>query len=423
MSGPGPARLRRLLAGIIDATARERLALSIAAFFASILVGVVIILGAGIVATCPNVTPFLTFPGGATACYDPISVLETLFLAPFASAFNVALTAKETTLLLFTGLAVAVAFRAGLFNIGVQGQLVLGALGSALSVLAIAPFVPGGPIGTLVLVPTGLVFGTLVGGAFAAIPGALKAYADANEVITTIMLNFIAAKSARYLVGTYFQDPESMSITTRSLPAAAQLSPVLPFFSGAPFSTVVIVATLFLAGAVYYVLQHTPFGYDLRMSGLQPKAADYGGVQSKRMIVSSMVFSGALAGVGGAVYVMMVMGRYRHGLPAIGFDGITVSVLAGNNPLGVIPASLLFGLMKAGSLSIEFQLGVPKQLVGVLRGLVILFVAMPEFFRMLGRQFNLLEDEREKLAPDGGEPRDPDDPTEEPTHAPTEADE
>jgi len=404
--GPGIGKLRRVLAGIIDASAKERLALSVAAFFASILVGVVIILGAGVVATCPDATPFLTFPGGTTACYDPISVYDTLFLAPFASAFNVALTAKETTLLLFTGLAVAVAFRAGLFNIGVQGQLVLGALGSALSVLAIAPYVPGGTIGTIVLVPAGLVFGTLVGGLFAAIPGALKAYADANEVITTIMLNFIAANGARYLVGTHFNDPESMSITTRSLPAAAKLTPTLPFFEGAPFSTWVIVGALLLAVGVFYVLRHTPFGYDLRMSGLQPRAADYGGVKSKRMIVSSMVFSGAIAGLGGAIYVMMVMGRYRHGLPAIGFDGITVSVLAGNNPLGVIPAAFLFGLMKAGSLSIEFQLGVPKQLVGVLRGLVILFVAMPEFFRMLGRQFNLLESERERLKGDGGESTD-----------------
>jgi len=406
MSDGWRARVRRLLAGVIDASAKERLALSVAAFFASILVGVAIIVLAGVVATCPDATPFLRLPGGTTACYDPIQVYDNLFLTPFGSAFNVALTAKETTLLLFMGLSVAVAFRAGLFNIGVQGQLVLGALGSALSVLAIAPFVPGGMIGTVVLVPTGLVLGTVVGGLFAAVPGALKAYADANEVITTIMLNFIAANGARYLVGTYFQDPESMSITTRALPAEATLKPMLPFFSGSPFSTVVIVGALLLAVGVYYVLRHTPFGYDLRMSGLQPKAADYGGVESKRMIVSSMIFSGAIAGLGGAVYVMMVMGRYRHGLPGIGFDGITVSVLAGNNPLGVIPAAFLFGLMKAGSLAIEFQLGVPKQLVGVLRGLVILFVAMPEFFRMLGRQFNLLESERERLATDGGEPTD-----------------
>lgn len=396
-------RIRRLLARIIDASTKERLALSVAAFIASLLVGAGIVLVAGIVTACPDVTPFLGLPGGGAVCYNPIRVFDTLFLTPFESPFNLALTAKETTLLVFTGLAVAIAFRAGLFNIGVQGQLVLGALASAIGVLGIAPFVPGGTIGKLVLVPTGLIFGTVVGGLFAAIPGALKAYADANEVITTIMLNFIAANSARYIVATRFQDPESMSITTRALPDAATLDPNLSFFSGAPFSTLVFVGSLVLAVAVYYVLRHTPFGYDLRMSGLQPKAADYGGVKSKRMIVSSMTFSGAVAGLGGAVYVMMVMGRYRHGLPPIGFDGITVSVLAGNNPIGVIPASFLFGLMKAGSLSIELELGVPAELVAVLRGLVILFVAMPEFFRMLGRQFDLLESEREQLATDGGQ--------------------
>ncbi|MEF8757001.1 MAG: ABC transporter permease, partial [Halobacteriales archaeon] len=237
MSGSRLGRVRRIFARVIDASAKERLALSVAAFFASILVGGAIVLVAGLVTACPDVTPFLRLPGGTNVCYNPIRVFDTLFLTPFASPFNVALTAKETTLLVFSGLAVAVAFRAGLFNIGVQGQLVLGALASALGVLAIAPFVPGGTVGTLVLVPAGLVFGTAVGGLFAAIPGALKAYADANEVITTIMLNFIAANSARYVVATRFQDPESMSITTRALPEAATLTPNLSFFSGAPFST------------------------------------------------------------------------------------------------------------------------------------------------------------------------------------------
>jgi simple sugar transport system permease protein len=115
-----------------------------------------------------------------------------------------------------------------------------------------------------------------------------------------------------------------------------------------------------------------------------------------------MALSGALAGVGGAVWVLMVAGRFTAAVPALGFDGITVSILAGNNPLGVVPAALLFGVLKSGSLAVQLETGVPKQLVGVLRGLIILFVAMPEFFRLLGKRF--ATPDREPVATDGGEP-------------------
>ena len=381
---------------IITASAKERIFISFAAFVASILVGSVLVYLSGLVVACEGTSLFFG------SCYDPFQVYYYLFVDPFIGGFNVALVMKEAVLLLFTGLSVAVAFRAGLFNIGSQGQLVVGGLASALAVLFTAPLAPGGVAGTLVLVPLALVVGATFGGVFAAIPGALKAYADANEVITTIMLNFVAANLAFFLVGTYFQDPNSGSVETRSIPAYSQLEPILPFFEGAPFSVVALVLGLGLVGGLYYLLANTAFGYDLRTSGVQPAAADYGGVAAKRLVVSSMTLSGALAGIGGAVYVLMVMGRYRTGVPALGFDGITVSILAGNNPLGVVPSALLFGVMKAGCLSIDFSLGVPKQLVGVLRGLVILFVAMPEFFRMLARYTSFGPDER-TVAADGGD--------------------
>jgi simple sugar transport system permease protein len=118
-----------------------------------------------------------------------------------------------------------------------------------------------------------------------------------------------------------------------------------------------------------------------------------------------MMLSGALGGVGGAVWVLMVMGKWQTGVPALGFDGITVSILAGNNPLGVFPAALLFGTLKSGSLAVQFETGVPKQLVGVLRGLIILFVAMPEFFRAIGTNVvDLEEPDSKAVATDGGEP-------------------
>jgi len=381
---------------ILTASAKERVLISFAAFLASVIVGSLLVYLSGLVVACPTGGGFLG------SCYNPILVYYYLFFDPLLGGFNVALVMKETVLLLFTGLSVAVAFRAGLFNIGSQGQLVVGGLATALSLLFVAPLAPGGLVGTVVLVPLALAVGATFGGLFAAIPGALKAYAGANEVITTIMLNFVASNLAFFLVSTYFQDPNSGSVETRTIPEAASLRPILPFFEGAQFSVVVLGLGLALVGGTYYVLANTAFGFDLRTTGLQAKAADYAGVDAKRLVVSSMTLSGALAGLGGAVYVLMVMGRYRTGVPALGFDGITVSILAGNNPLGVLPSALLFGVMKAGSLSIDFQLGVPKQLVGVLRGLVILFVAMPEFFRMLARHTPVGPDRR-AVATDGGE--------------------
>ncbi|EFW92814.1 ABC-type transport system permease protein (probable substrate sugar) [Haladaptatus paucihalophilus DX253] len=421
-------RAEQGLSRLVEASAVERVLISLAALVMSIIVGGFVILISGWVATCSD--PFLAqqvlisipgtggwgvqFPIPGSFCYNPIQVYKYLFVGSFANPqtstlfppdfildkFSLAVTLRQTSMLLFAGLAAAVAFRAGMFNIGTQGQLVLGALGSALSVLWVAPYVPGGLVGSLILIPLGLVVGALVGGAYGAIPGAMKAYADANEVITTIMLNFVATGIAFVLVSEYFKNPASQTVETRPVPGAAVLSPIV-FPSQASFSILVLVGALALAVGIYLLLHRTAFGYDLRTSGIQPEAAEYGGVDAKRTMVSSMALSGAIAGIGGTVYVLMILGRWQQGVPSYGFDGITVTILAGNNPLGVPLAALLFGMLKSGSLAIDFALGVPKQLVGVLRGLIILFVAMPEFFRMIGKRVTTPEPSG-AVAADGG---------------------
>ena len=427
---PWRERTERALGRLVEASAVERIFISLAALVMSILVGGVVILVSGFVATCSD--PFLaqkmliTIPGTGgwgielplpgSFCYDPIQVYKYLFIGAFADPqqfslipfnpaidqYSLAATLRETTMLLFTGLAVAVAFRAGMFNIGTQGQLVLGALGSVLSVLWVAPYVPSGFVGGIVLIPVGLLAGAVVGGGYGAIPGAMKAYADANEVITTIMLNFIATGIAFVLVSEYFKKPDTGNVQTRTIPENAMLSPTL-FPDGSSFSLLVLLGALALAVGIYLLLHRTAFGYDLRTSGIQPEAAEYGGVDAKKTMVSSMALSGAIGGIGGAIYVLMILSRWQTGVPSYGFDGITVTILAGNNPLGVPLAALLFGMLKSGSLTIDFALGVPKQLVGVLRGLIILFVAMPEFFRMAGKRF-VTPGKKEKgtVAADGG---------------------
>jgi len=395
-----PSLARRVLAPFADRSVAERLVISLAAIVLSIAVGFVIVLVSGRVAECS--TAAWTMPvTGMGFCYDPVEVYVVLFNGalgyPFAvgepgllnpnwSPFNLSfgLTLSETTLLIFTGLSVAVAFRAGLFNIGTQGQLVVGALATALTVIAAAPLLPDGPIAGVVLILVGTAAGAVGGGFWGAIPGALKAYADANEVITTIMLNFVAANVAYVLVLEVFRAEGSSVVATRYVPEYAQIRPWL-FSPSSDFALVALAAGVACIAGLYYLLEHTPFGYDLRTSGVQAAAAEYGGVNAKLTTVRAMTLSGAIGGIGGSVWVLMSEGRWMASVPDLGFDGITVSILAGNNPIGVLPAAFLFGLLKGGALEIGFQTDVPTELVGVLRGLIILFVAMPEFFRMIGR--------------------------------------
>ena len=391
-----------LLERLVDSSPAERLLISLAALVLSVLVGAVLVFVSGAAAACsePAYGVFVV-----TSCYDPVQVYVQLFAGAYGPLlsdpfnFSVALTLQETTVLLFTGLSVAVAFRAGMFNIGSQGQLVVGALASALVAAALVPVVPGRVVGSVVLIPSSLAVGAISGGVYGAIPGALKAYADANEVITTIMLNFVATLVAFVLVSELFQAP-GQAVETAELPDYALFQPVL-FDAGSGFSMLALLAGFVLVGAIYYLLEYTTTGYDFVTSGLQPRAAEYGGVSAEKTIVTSMALSGALAGVGGAVWVLMVSTQWQSSIPAYGFDGITVSILAGNSPLGVIPAALLFGTLKSGAIAVEFSAGVPRQLIDVLRGLIVLFVAMPEFFRLLGRRVRV-PDRTARTATDGG---------------------
>ena len=419
-SDDGDSRLRvaarRVVTPFVDRTVAERVVISLAAILLSVAVGFVIVLVSGRVATCQTAAWTMPFTG-LGFCYDPVEVYVVLFNGalgyPFAvgdpglfdpswTPFNLSfgLTLSETTLLVFTGLSVAVAFRAGLFNIGTQGQLVVGALATALTVLALAPLLPAGPLGGVVLVTAGTLAGAVGGGIWGAVPGALKAYADANEVITTIMLNFVAANVAYVLVLEVFRAEGSSVVATEYVPEYARVTPWL-FPGSSDFALVVLVAAVGAVAGLYYLLEHTAFGYDLRTSGVQAAAAEYGGVDARATTVRAMTLSGALGGVGGSVWVLMSEGRWLESVPNLGFDGITVSILAGNNPLGVLPAAFLFGLLKGGGLEIGFRTDVPTELVGVLRGLIILFVAMPEFFRMIGRRTGLGGGPSRKTGDDG----------------------
>ncbi|WP_137288756.1 ABC transporter permease [Natronorubrum halophilum] len=387
-------RFERLLRRLLRASALERVAISTAALVTSMLIGAVLVFVAGGFASCRVGLDI----AGWTFCYNPMQVYYELFLGALGHPleagwhplnFWMAKTLQQTTLLIFTGLSFAVAYRAGLFNIGTQGQLVVGSLTTAVTVLYAAAVVPGGLVGMLILIPLGVLAGAVAGGFFGAIPGALKAYGGANEVITTIMLNFIAVGITSTLLSWKFQDPDSSNPKTAPVPEYAEIPniPYVGFDDSVSFSLLALVFAVALMIGLTWLLTRTSFGYELRTSGTQPEAAAYGGVDEKRMTVASMTLSGAIGGIGGAFWVLMVHGNWLKNVPALGFDGIAVSILASNNPLGIGVSALLFGTLESGSQNISTATDVPQELVGILSGLIILFVAMPEFFRMIGGRY------------------------------------
>jgi simple sugar transport system permease protein len=373
-------RLECLFGALLGLSASERILLSLAAVVAAIVVGMGIILAAGSMAACssPKLVVF-----GVQFCYDPIEVYTVLIGGAFGNSYNVAATLQRTTLLLCTGLSFAIAYKGGLFNIGAQGQFVLGSLATTIVVLALAPLAPTGVAGGALLVSAGVLAGCVVGGLYGLLPGFLKVQYDTNEVITTLLLNFIATAVAFVLVDRYFNDETVQGTATESIPDVATLDPRV-FPQGSEFSLPVFVLALVVVGLFFYLLTRTTIGYDIQSVGTQPKAAAFGGVSERFTTLFSMTLAGVVAGLGGAIFILMVLGRWQSGAPSVGFDGIAVSILAGNNPIGLIPAGLLFGVLDSGSQAIEFQLDVPGELIGVLQGLIILFVATPELFRMLG---------------------------------------
>ena len=377
-------RFEQLFGTLVRLSTGQRILVSLAAVIFAIGVGMVVILGAGYFATCDSPVLFIL---GAEFCYNPIEVSLVLFDGSFGGNFEIARTLRWTTLLLFTALSFAIPYKAGLFNIGAQGQFVLGSLGAAVGVIWAAAFVPGGAVGRLVLVPTGLLVGAAVGGLYGFLPGYLKVRFEMNEVVTTLLFNFIATAVAFVLVDRYFVDESIQGTQTEAIPDAAALNPQF-FANSADFSLPVFVFALGIVAAAYWLLTRTTVGYELRAMGAQPKAAIFGGVNERFTTLFSMTTAGAIAGIGGALFVLMVLGRWQTGPPPLGFDGIAVSILAGNNPLGLLPSGLLFGALQSGGQAIQFQLGIPSELVGVLRGLIILLVATPELFRMMGQRLD-----------------------------------
>jgi simple sugar transport system permease protein len=276
----------------------------------------------------------------------------------------------KTTPLVFTGLAVAIALRAGLFNIGCEGQLLMGAFAAALV---------GAHCGALpwpVAIPLCILVAGLAGGVYGAIAGALKAKSGAHEVITTIMLNFIAAALLNWFGvrgGLFLRESQH----TAEIAPSARLPRLGAAFESLHGSAANLTFLLALLACVLvaYLLFRTRFGYELRATGLSPLAAETAGVKLPRMTFAALALSGAVAGVGGTNFVLGYKYYFEEGFSGgVGYMGIAVAVLARNHPLAILPAALLFGTLSQGGLAVNFL--VPKEIVDVLQAVVILAVAV-----------------------------------------------
>ena len=323
----------------------------------------------GITALSPVVAVVLALATGAIFIAAigerPLEIYGLIARGCFGDGYGFGQTLFKSTPLAFTGLAVALAFRAGLFNIGAEGQLYLGGFAAALVGAALA----GWP--AFVLLPLALIAAAVAGGLWGAIPGVLKARFGAHEVINTIMLNVIAFAIVAWLGRFVFQPATVRTATIGPGAALARLDLVWPALRGSPANLAFVLALLVDLGT-HLLLTRTRRGYALRAVGLNPAAAEYGGVSIGRTQVLAMTLSGAIAGLGGTNFALGYKHYFEQGFSGgAGYLGIAVALLGRNHPAGVLIAALFFGALSYGGLVINAR--VPKELVDVLEGLVILF--------------------------------------------------
>jgi len=297
-----------------------------------------------------------------------------------------------TTPYIFAGLAVALGFRGGVFNIGAEGQIFVGGLAAAFVGYA----VKGLP--AIIHLPLVLLAAILAGVVWGAIPGFLKARFGAHEVINTIMMNYIAFRLAAFLLQGPMSRHDRMPITPDVL-----TSPWLPTLLPAPVRVHLgLIIALILAWVVYWFLWKTPRGFEIRMVGANPHAARYAGIRIAVIIVLTMSLSGALAGLAGASQVLGVEHRMVRAFSSgYGFDSIALALLGNSHPLGVVLAAFLFGFLQGGAALMQATVGVPIEIIKIIQGLIIIFVAAPEIIRSLYRVKT--QEEKEKLVAKEGQ--------------------
>jgi general nucleoside transport system permease protein len=314
---------------------------------------------------------------------DPFSAYQAMFSGALGSVNSLTATILKALPLILVGVGITIAFRANVLNIGAEGQMVMGGLAGTMAALALPDLPP------FILLPLVLLFGAVGGGLWGAIPGALKAYFEVNEILSTIMLNIVAVQVMNYLLrGPLIETTQVLGSSripqTPRLSENADLPILIP---GTRLHAGVVVAVL-AAVFAYVLLWHTPLGFRLRAVGLSRNAAHYAGIPVKRSITLALTLSGGMAGLAGAVAVfgseshrMVTDGSTTGFTGAAGFNGIVAALFGALHPLWTLLSSFVFGGLLVGANRLQRVVQVPGALIVALNGLVVVFVVSSERFR------------------------------------------
>jgi|SRR4051794_29308106 len=345
----------------------------ILAIFLALIVGAIVI-----------VLTSVLEPGASMDLGLPLRAYQALWQGSLGSENGRITTLVQAAPLILAGLGVALGFKAGLFNIGGAGQFLLGAVGCVVGALAAQDY------GPIVAIPFSVVCGALAGAAWGFIPGFLKAFSGAHEVVTTIMLNFISYALISYLITGPLRQPRSPQPVSPSIGDAA-----LPILFGRDGHLGILLAFAAVP-IVWFVLYRTTLGFEIRAVGANPDASRYAGMKPRRLITLTMSAAGLLAGLAGTINILGLnhqMTTASSNAQTVGFDAITVALLGRSHPVGVMFAALLFGMMRAGAGLMQINAGVPAELVDLLEAIILFFlVASPvlrRVFRLRGVKSNL----------------------------------
>ncbi len=309
--------------------------------------------------------------------HSPIDAYIAVIRGAFGDIYGVGQTFTQSTPIIFTALAFIFAFKSGLFNIGAEGQLLIGGFTAALAGISF------GNLPAYIHVPLAVLAGAAGGALWGLIPGILKARLGAHEVITSMMLSYVALYITSYMVNYPFIAPPGWVAQTVPIKPSAELPRILP---PTQLSAAIFIA-IGMAALVALVLDRTVLGYEVRAVGLNTSAAESNGINVKNTMTLAFVISGALAGLGGAGEILGVHRRFINGFsPGYGFDGLAVGLIGGLNPIGTVLAAILIGALRAGGMTMNTVTGVPIDIVSVLQGLVVLFVAAPRLINYLSRR-------------------------------------
>ena len=350
-------KLRALLAPDFETggNRREIILIPLAAVFMALVIGAVIMMATS-VAPATILRSFVAMADGSVGSINAIS--ETL---------------TASIPLVLAGLGIGLAFRAGLFNIGAEGQMVIGGLAAVIASFSITGLPMAIPM------PLVLIIGLVFGGIYAAIAGFLRAATGAHEVISTIMLNLISFRLLDYLLRQPFIQKEGRSDPiSKAVLDTAELPRLLSFIDPNLRLHLGLFLMLGAVALVYWLLFRSKLGFAFRISGENPDAARYAGIRAGMTIVIAMAIAGGLAGLAGAAQVTGVLGRATPGFTAgIGFDAIAVALLGRSHPVGILLAGILFGALEAGGRQMQVDAGVSIDMISIIQALIIIFVAAP----------------------------------------------